>query len=195
MQQPPGNPNGYSPFPPQQPYAQQPYGQQPYAQPAHAQQQAYGQAQPYAQPSQPQPGAQSPGMQAPAMGFSLGAGGVRLDYRGGDFDPQNLWAAVTTGRGFAKPRLLGAGLFGLAVAFIAGNYALVHVLNRFYPYLYSLAAVFSLGGFWLLLTGQPRMQADGSAAPKWGRFGLGAFLVIGVLLGAAMVVLPWEAWV
>jgi hypothetical protein len=186
MQQPPGNPTGYSPYP-QNPHAQQPYAQQqPYPQ-----QQPYAQQQPYGAPPQQPGAAQSHGMQGPAIGLSLGGG---LRYRGGDFDPQNLWAAVTSGRGFAKPRLFGAGLVGLAAAFVAGNYALVHVLNRFYPYLYSLAAVFSLGGLWLLLTGQPKMRADGAAAPTWGRFGLGLFLGIGVLLGVAMIVLPWEGW-
>jgi hypothetical protein len=134
-------------------------------------------------------------MQGPAMGFSLGGGGdVRLHYKGGAFDPQSLLLAVTSGRGFEKPRTLGAGLFGLAAVFTAGNYALIHVLNRFYPYFYSLAAIFFLGGVWLLVTGQPMMQADGSASPSWGRMGLGACLAVGLLMGVAMIILPWEAW-
>lgn len=133
------------------------------------------------------------GMQGPQMGFGIGAGGgLRLNYQGGDFSPGNLVAAVTTGRGFSKPRLMGAALFGLALLFSIGNWALVMVLNRFYPYLYSLAAIFAWGGLWLLITGQPAQQADGSPAPMWGRIGLAACLVIGVLAGVAMVIMPWE---
>jgi hypothetical protein len=69
---------------------------------------------------------------------------------------------------------------------------LIFVLHRYYPYLYSVAAIFWWGGLWMLITGQPRATQDGSPAPMWTRIGLAAFLVIGVLVGVAMVFIPWE---
>jgi hypothetical protein len=134
-----------------------------------------------------------PGVQAPAMGMNLGAGGVRLSYDGGDFSAEALKAAVFEGRGFGKPRLMGAAFFGLAVLFAVGNVVLVMVLHRFYPYFYSLAAIFAWGGLWLLITGQPAAQANGEKAPMWGRIGLGACVAVGILIGIAMIVLPWES--
>jgi hypothetical protein len=133
-------------------------------------------------------------LERPRMGVGLGAGGVALSYDGGDFSVDALKAAVFEGKGFGKPRLMGAALFGLSIAFGVGNWVLVMVLNRFYPYLYSAAAIFAWGGLWLLITGQPKAQADGTA-PLWGRIGLGACLAVGVLLGIAMIVLPWESMV
>lgn len=126
------------------------------------------------------------------MGFSAEGGDIRLHFSGGAFDPQNLLMAVTTGRGFDKPRTFGLGLLGLATVFTIGNWALVMVLNRFYPYFYSLAAIFGLAALWLVVTGQPRAQTNGDKAPAWGRYGLAACLVAGVLMGIAMVVMPWE---
>jgi len=155
-----------------------------------------GHAYPQQAPQQHQAPPQQ-GMQAPSLGLGgVGLGGMpRLSFDGGSFSPDALKAAVFEGKGFAKPRLFGAIFFALALAFTVGNYVLVMVLHRFYPYLYSLAAIFAWGGLWLLVTGQPRAKADGSKAAMWGRVGLAGFLGIGVLLGIAMVVLPWESMI
>ena len=164
-----------------------PYGQQPQHQQQQQQQQPHAQQQqhPQQQPAQQQ-------MQSPALGFGLGAGGVRLNYKGGAFTPSNIYAAAVSGKGFQRPRLFGLGLLGLSALFTVGNYVLVMVLNRFYPYLYSLAAIFACSALWLLITGQPLAQEDGSDAPGWGRYGLIACAVIGTLLGIAMISVSWE---
>ena len=195
------------PFAPQQPaYGQPgqpapggmpgPYGQPGYGQPGQA---APGMPGPYGMPGQggpmmapPMQGGAQQGVAHPKMGVGLGPGGVRLDYHGGDFSPHNLLSAVTSGRGFAKPRVMGAALFGLAMLFGIGNWVLIIALHRFYPYLYSLASIFSWGGLWMIITGQPHQQPDGSPSPMWGRIGLGACLAIGLLIGVAMIILPWE---
>jgi hypothetical protein len=135
---------------------------------------------------------QPPAQQAPHMGFSMGGGGVRIKWEGGDFSVEALQRAVVEGQGFQKPRFMGAVLLGLSVLFIVGNMALIFVLNRYYPYLYGLAAIFLFGGTWLLITGQPGANEDGSPAPMWGRIGLGVAMALGVVLGALMVVLNWE---
>ena len=147
------------------------------------------------QPGMGQPGMGQPGQEGatgPKMGFNVGSGGVRLNYQGGDFSVEAMKAAVFEGQGFAKPRFMGAAFLGLAVVFIAGNVALIKVLNRYYPYLYGLAAIFLVGGLWLAIIGQPAKSADGTPAPMWGRIGLGACLAVGLLLGIAMITLNWE---
>ena len=135
-------------------------------------------------------------MQAPSLSLGgIGTAGMpRLSFEGGDFSGDALKAAVIEGKGFQKPRLMGAIFMGLSIAFTLGNTVLVLVLSRYYPYLYSLGAIFGWGGLWLLVTGQPRAMADGSNAPMWGRIGLGACLVVGLLVGIAMIVLPFEQY-
>ncbi len=127
------------------------------------------------------------------MGLSHDGGDFRIHYDGGAFSPGNLIAAVTTGKGFDKPRVFGLGLIGIAFAFTAGNYVLITVLNYYFPYLYCLGAIFGWAGMWLAITGQPMAQKDGSAAPAWGRYGLMACIILGVLAGLAMVSFSWEA--
>lgn len=160
-----------------------------------------GMGQPGMQPGMGQPGMGQPGMgqgdqtQGPKMGLNFGGGGglmPRINYEGGDFSIGALQAAVLSGQGFGKPRLMGAALLGLAVVFFGANVALVRIANRYYPYLYSLSAIFLMGGFWLLVTGQPGRQADGTNAPLWGRIGLGAFMAVGLMLGIAMIFVEFE---
>ncbi len=155
-----------------------------------------GMGQPGMPPGQPgQPGmGQQDQTQGPKMGFDFGGGGLmpRINYEGGDFSVGALQAAVLNGQGFGKPRLMGAALLGLAIVFFGANVALVRIANRYYPYLYSLSAIFLMGGFWLLVTGQPVRQPDGSQAPLWGRIGLGAFMAVGLLLGIAMIFVEFE---
>jgi hypothetical protein len=147
------------------------------------------------------------GMQAPQMqgqqppaagglnvGFGrIGPGGMpRIKVNAGAFSPQKLTHAVISGQGFDNPRTMGAMMFGLAIAFSAANFALIFVLNRYYPYLYALGLILGCAGLWLLITGQPRTTADGSKAPMWTRVGLGAFVAIGTLSAASMVVLSFR---
>lgn len=145
---------------------------------------------------------QGPGQQGtpPAQGGgvgiglgSMGAGGIpRIKVNAGDYHPTKLWNAVASGEGFAKPRMMGISMVGLAVLLAIGNAVLMLIVHIYYPYLYSLSAVVWWGGLWLLLTGQPQATADGSKCAMWGRAGLGAFLVIGVLVGIAMCFFNWE---
>jgi hypothetical protein len=208
----PQQPQGYPQQPQQQQYGQ-PQQQQGYPQQPQPQQQQYGQPQQqqygqppqqqYGQPPQQQYGQQQqPGgppqqqMQGPSLSLGgIGTAGMpRLSFEGGDFSGDALKAAVIEGKGFQKPRLMGAIFMGLSIAFTVGNTVLVLVLSRYYPYLYSLGAIFGWGGLWLLVTGQPRATADGTNAPMWGRIGLGACLVVGLLVGIAMIVLPFEQY-
>jgi hypothetical protein len=62
----------------------------------------------------------------------------------------------------------------------------------YYPYLYSIGAIFWWGGLWLLITGQPRKSADGSKAPMWARAGLGVCMFIGLIVGILAIIVPWE---
>ena len=118
----------------------------------------------------------------------------RIQIGGGDFAPQKLMAAVISGQGFAGPRKMGLIMIGLCVVFVIANTVLVLGLHRYYPYLYSLGAVFGWTGMWLAVTGQPRATPDGSKAPMWGRIGLAASLGIGVIVGVLLCVLNWERW-
>ncbi len=148
---------------------------------------------------------QGPGQgtpQAPVQqqggGVSVGLGGMgargipRIKVDAGDYHPTKLWSAVASGEGFAKPRMMGIAMVGLSVALTVVNTVLVLFVHIYYPYLYSLGAVFWWAGLWLLITGQPQATADGSKAAMWGRAGLALFLVLGVLMGIAMVFLNWE---
>jgi hypothetical protein len=161
-------------------------------------QQQYGGVQPgqAMQPGAPQAPAAPPqqGSGLPQIGFGgLGPGGMpRINVGGGAFAPQKLMAAVVSGQGFEGPRKMGAMMMAVCIAFVAANTALVLVLHRYYPYLYSLGAIFGWTGLWLVVTGQPRVQPDGSKAPIWSRIGLAASFGIGVLAGIALTVLNWE---
>jgi len=143
---------------------------------------------------------QGPGQQGSAPGGgmsvglgSVGAGGIpRIKVNAGDYHPAKLWSAVASGEGFAKPRMMGLAMLGLAVVFAIGNAALMLVVRIYYPYLYSLSAVIWWGGLWLVLTGQPLATADGSKVAMWARAGLAAFLVVGVVAGIAMCFFNWE---
>jgi hypothetical protein len=190
---PPG-PQGYAPPGPQG-YA--PPGDQGYAPPA----QGYG-APNQGYPGAPmQAGGQVPAPSPPAGGggmqfgvAGLGANGIpRIKVDGGAFAPKKLMAAVISGQGFESPRKMGAMMVGASVVFGVINTVLVLVAHIYYPYLYSLAAIFGWAGMWLLITGQPHTTPDGSKAPMWTRIGLGAFFGIGVLAGVALCVFNWEA--
>jgi hypothetical protein len=180
-------------YPPQQPgYPQQAQ------QPGYPQQPGMPMGQPMQQPGMQQPGMQQPGMQQPGMqpgmpnqggpglSFGLGAGGVRVGFQGGQFSPGNMVAAITTGRGFDNPRAMGLPMIGIAVALIAANFALVKVINWYYPYLCWIGGVFLCTGLFLTITGEPQAKPDGSQAPMWARAGLGVALVIGLGVGFAV---------
>ncbi len=132
-------------------------------------------------------------MSVPKMGLSHDGGGFRVHYDGGAFSPSAIITAATTGKGFEKPRMFGLALLGIGVALTAGNWVLITVLNYYFPYLYSLGSIFGWTAMWLVVTGQPLANKDGSPAPTWGRYGLLACAGIGVLMGIAMVMVPWEA--
>lgn len=215
------NAGGYG-QPQQPGYGQQPgfdpnaggYGQQPGMQPGFGQPQqpGFGQqpgAMPggYGQPQQPgMPGAQ-PGFGAPPQqpaggqgNMQIGIGGVSfqaptiggVNLGGSDFSKDALMAAVVQGKGFESPRKVGGAMVGLGMLFAILNSILIFVLHLYYPYLYTIGAIFWWGGLWLVVTGQPKRSADGSPAPMWARAGLGACLVIGLIVGVLMIIVPWE---
>ncbi len=180
-----GAPPGYGP-----PGAAPGYGAPPPGAPG-APMAPYGAPQPPAtQPGQPPP----QGIQGPSFGIGgIGRGGMpRIKVGEGDFSPDKLWKAVATGQGYDSPRKMGIMMVGLAVALMVVNLVLMLVLHRYYPYFYSLGAVIWWGGLWMLITGQPRATPDKSPAPMWGRIGLAAFLVVGILVGIGMIFLNWE---
>jgi hypothetical protein len=121
-----------------------------------------------------------------------GRGIPRIKVDAGDYHPNKLWSAVASGEGFAKPRVMGIAMVGLSIALTVVNTILVLFVHIYYPYLYSLGAVFWWAGLWLVITGQPKATGDGSKAPMWARAGLAAFLAIGVLMGIAMIFMNWE---
>jgi hypothetical protein len=134
----------------------------------------------------PAQGGAQPGVAGPSFGMSFGPGGrPRIGFQGGDFSLNGLIGAVT-GKGFANPRLMGAGFFGLGALFGIGNFVLLFVLNYYFPYFLILSPPFSLAGLFLLATGQPKANDDGSPAPGWARAGVGVMLGIGFLLGLGM---------
>ena len=116
----------------------------------------------------------------------------RIKVDAGDYHPNKLWSAVASGEGFAKPRVMGIAMVGLSIGLTIVNTILVLFVHIYYPYLYSLGAVFWWAGLWLLITGQPQATTDGSKAAMWGRAGLAGCLAIGVLMGIAMIFLDWE---
>ena len=155
--------------------------------------QPYGAPQP-GMPPQPY-GAPQPGFGAPGAAPQVQAPNPVASQAGilADLSPDALSAAVFGGKGFHNPRLMGVAMIGLAIVCVIANTAMVFALHRFYPYLYSLAAIIGWGGAWLLVTGQPGVSKDGSPPPIWGRIGLGGAMAIGLLIGIAMIILPWEA--
>ncbi len=197
-----GAPGGYDPNAGQygQPQGQPGYGGQP--------------GMPGGQPGMPggQPGypGQAPGMPGGQPGYGappaggqgnmqVGFGGVSfqaptiggVNLGGGDFSKDALLSAVVQGNGFESPRKVGGAMFGLGFLFFIINTVLI-VAHFYYPYLYSLGAIFWWGGLWLLITGQPRKNPDGSKAPMWARAGLGVCLFIGLIVGILAIVVPWE---
>jgi hypothetical protein len=140
-------------------------------------------------PPQQQGGGGFGGMNVGIGGFSGGMPNLQF---GGALSRGNLVAKIIGGQGFDKPRLTGAMLIG--VSFLMGiiNTVLVLVLHRYYMYLYSAGAIFGWCGTWMLITGQPKSQPDGSKAPGWGRAGMFVCLGIGVLVGAALNFFNWE---
>ena len=88
--------------------------------------------------------------------------------------------------------MAGGAMVGLGMLFAILNSILIFVLHLYYPYLYTIGAIFWWGGLWLVVTGQPKRSADGSPAPMWARAGLGACLVIGLIVGVLMIIIPWE---
>ena len=167
----------------------------------------YGQAQPgYGQPGMGAPGmGAQPGYgqpQAPAGGMGnmqVGIGGMSfqaptiggVNLGGSDFSKDALLAAVVQGNGFESPRKVGGAMFGLGFLFFIINTVLI-VAHFYYPYLYSIGAIFWWGGLWLLITGQPRKSVDGSKAPMWARAGLGFCMFIGLIVGILAIIVPWE---
>ncbi len=155
---------GYPQQQPQQGYPQQPqqgYGasQQP--------QQGYGAPQ-QQYPGQPMGGPMGGPQQsgAPQMGVGFSPGGHgRINFAGGAFSPQNLIAAVTTGRGFDNPRAIALPMVGVGAAMIAANMVLVFVIHYYFPYFLPLGGILGMGGLWLLITGEPASRPDGSPAP------------------------------
>jgi hypothetical protein len=184
-------------------YGQQPgFGQQPGMPGA---QPGFG-----AQPGMPgmpgaQPGFGAPPQQpgAPAGGqgnMQIGIGGVSfqaptiggVNLGGSDFSKDALMRAVVQGQGFESPRKVGGAMVGLGMLFAIVNSVLIFGLHMYYPYLYTIGAIFWWGGLWLVVTGQPKKNPDGSQAPMWARAGLGACLVIGLIVGVLMIIVPWE---
>jgi hypothetical protein len=166
------------------------YGQQPGMPGGYGQQPGMPGGQPgYGAP--PQPGAPVGGqgnMQIGIGGVSFQAptiGGVNLG--GSDFSKEALMAAVVQGKGFESPRKVGAIMIALAIVISILNVVITIAANIYFPYLYPLSGIFGWGGFWLLVTGQPKRTADGSPAPMWARAGLGACLVLGLLSGLSAI--------
>src|SRR5208283_3528128 len=148
------------------------------------------------QPQDPGQGTPPPAQQGGGMSVGLGGMGARgiprIKVDAGDYHPSKLWSAVASGEGFAKPRVMGIAMVGLSIALTVVNTILVLFVHIYYPYLYSLVAIFWWAGLWLVLTGQPKATEDGSKAAMWGRAGLALFLAIGVLTGIAMIFMDWE---
>ena len=172
---PPGNPyppQGYPPPQPQQGYPQPGYAPQP--------------QQPYGAPQQPAAFG-APGFQSPApvqTGVASEGGGIMADLSSGA-----LMSAVFAGKGFHSPRLLGAANMGLSIVLTIANFVLIFATNTYYPYLFAVGAILGCGGLWLVVTGQPRVNPDGSQAPLWSRLGLGAACILGVLIGLGLIAL------
>lgn len=106
-----------------------------------------------------------------------------------DLSPGALVNAVTTGEGFANPRMVAAAAGGLGVLLAVANFVLIFVLNRYYPYLLGIAPTLILGGMFMLATGEPRARGEGQTAPMWTRAGLAGSMLVGLGIGVALVFL------
>ena len=127
-------------------------------------------------------------MAAPSFGLGMGPGGrVRINMSGGGFHPMALYSAVVSGKGFDKPRLMGAGFVGLSIAFFVVNLILMYGVHIYFPYFWALVPLFGMAGWWMVITGQPKMNEDGSPCALWGRIGLGVCLALGLLSGIGMI--------
>ncbi len=153
----------------------------------------------YGQPGM-QPGYGAPPQQpaGPAGGhgnMQVGIGGVSfqaptiggVNLGGSDFSKEALMAAVVQGKGFESPRKVGGAMFGLGFVLWIVNTIIVAVTNIYFPYLFAIGAIFWWGGLWLLITGAPKRNPDGSPAPMWARAGLGVCLFLGVLSGISAI--------
>jgi hypothetical protein len=140
-------------------------------------------------PGQPAPLPQQGGGGGMSFGMGgIGPGGIpRIKVGVGDYHPNKLFGAVVKGEGYASPRMFGLVMLGISIAFTIINFVLIFVLHLYYPYLYILSGPLGWAGLWMLITGQPKATQDGSPVAMWGRIGLGACLVIGMLIGFAMV--------
>lgn len=172
----------------------QPQQAMPGAPPAYGPPQGYGPPAAYGGAPMQQQQQQQQGVGMPQFGIGgFGPHGMpRIALGGGDFSPTKLFSAVFGGYGFAAPRKMGLIMMGLAFLLAVINSALVFAMHLYYPYLYSIGAIFWWGGLWLAVTGQPAARADGSKAPMWSRVGLAACLVWGILVGMSMCFFNWE---
>lgn len=106
-----------------------------------------------------------------------------------DLSPGALVSAVTTGEGFGNPRLVALAAMGLGLLLAAGNFVLIFVLNRYYPYLLGIAPILLMGGLFMVATGEPKSRGEGQTAPMWTRAGLAGSMVLGLGIGVALVFL------
>jgi hypothetical protein len=182
-------PGGYPQAPQGYGQPQQPYGAPGAASPGYPQQPPG--AAPGAPPQNPPP-AQGGGLAMPSIGLgAVGPHGMpRIKFGEGDFAPKRMVAAVTAGSGFEAPRRMGLIMVVLAVGLMIVNSVLIFVLHLYYPYFYSIGAIFFWAGLFMAITGQPKTIADGTKTPMWTRVGLAAALVFGLLQGIALAAQP-----
>ena len=119
---------------------------------------------------------------APSDGGDKDTSGSLMD----DLSMDALLGAVTSGLGFAKPRILGAALSGLGLLFLIGNLVLIVGLEIYFPWALILVPTFGLAGLFMLVTGEPARRKNAAAAPMWTRIGLAACLILGVLVGIGL---------
>jgi hypothetical protein len=131
-------------------------------------------------------------MAMPNIGLgAVGPHGMpRIKFGEGDFAPKRMVAAVTAGSGFDAPRRMGLLMVVLAVGLMIVNSVLIFVLRLYYPYFYSIGAIFFWAGLFMAITGQPKTIGDGTKTPMWTRIGLAAALVFGLLQGIALAAQP-----
>src|SRR6185503_8394604 len=130
---------------------------------------------------------QGANLAGPTFGVGMAPGGRVRVSMGGGFHPMALVKAVVSGEGFEKPRMMGLGFVGLSTLFFIGNMILIFVANLYFPYFWALVPLFGFAGWWMVITGQPQTTPDGTPAPMWGRIGLAACLVLGLLGGIGMI--------
>jgi hypothetical protein len=108
------------------------------------------------------------------------------------FRPQEVHVKPNAGRWLGaravkNPRLFGAGCVA-GCALLAGvNYAILESQREYYPQLLVLTPVVGTLGLWMVLLGQPIDPATNKPRAWW-RFGAGAALVIGVVIGILLCV-------